>query len=239
MIEIPCLQGSDEWLMLRAGLPTASEFSKIVTSKGMLSKSSRDYKAWLLAERIMHRPLTTKQTAGMIRGTQFEQQAVDFFVALKEETRVRPVGFVVNDAKTIGASPDRWCGDEEQWEIKVPEPQTHCGYMIAQMEIEAILEAAKTAKDSELDDLMARKKEADAPQSLAAEYKVQTMGQLWVTGRKRSALLAYSPEGMDPVYVPLKRDEPFIQILGQAVSEFSRDLEEAAADLVKRGVIQL
>ena len=36
-------QGSDEWHALRAGKPTASEFSKLVTSKGEPSKSMADY----------------------------------------------------------------------------------------------------------------------------------------------------------------------------------------------------
>jgi hypothetical protein len=190
----------------------------------------------------MHRPILTKQSAGMIRGTQYEAEAVEFFVALKGETRVSPCGFVVNDAGTIGASPDRWCGDDGQWEIKVPEPQTHCGYMIAQMEIEAIKDEASGLRDTpedvaRLKVLLDRSDEA-RKQSLAAEYKVQTMGQLFITERRWSELLAYSPEGLDPVFVHLKRDEPFIQILAQAVSEFSRDLEEAAADLTRKGIIQ-
>lgn len=242
-----CEQNTPEWELLRAGIPTASAFDRIITPTGKLSKQSRDYKAWLLAERVLHAPIATKKTAGMIRGTEFERQAVEFYEALKE-CRTERIGFVTNDAGTIGASPDCWCGDDGQWEIKVPEVQTHMGYLIAQnalerceAEIEALRDSKLPAKlkpveTGYLTDLQARYDEA-FKQCIAQEYKVQTMGQLWVTERRWSELLAYSPEGLPPVFQHLERDEGFIAILAQSVSEFSRDLEESAAELKRQGVI--
>ena len=36
-------QNTDEWLALRAGMPTASEAKKLVTSSGVASKSMAEY----------------------------------------------------------------------------------------------------------------------------------------------------------------------------------------------------
>lgn len=212
-------QNTPEWEFLRAGIPTASAFDKIITPTGKLSKSARDYKAWLLAERVMRKPIETVKSHWMDRGTEFEAEAVSFYEMLRDCSTER-IGFVTNDEGTIGASPDRWSGDEGQVEIKVPAPHTHMAYYIAQeslQNLEKLKESIATC--------------------LATEYKVQTMGQLWITERKWADLLSYSPEGLPPVYVHLKRDEEFISILAQSVTEFSRDLEESAADLVQRGVI--
>jgi len=50
-------QGSSEWLMLRSGLPTASNFSKMVTSTGKLSKSIDDYALTLACDLFAKKPL--------------------------------------------------------------------------------------------------------------------------------------------------------------------------------------
>ena len=49
MIELPCQQGSVEWFEARLGIPTASEFSRIVTPTGKLSASRHAYMGELLA----------------------------------------------------------------------------------------------------------------------------------------------------------------------------------------------
>ncbi len=244
MREIPCQQGSEEWLMLRAGLPTASAFENIVTPLGKLSKTSRKYKAFLLAERIMKRPIVEHVSEWMDRGTQFEESAVAFLEVLTGQDTQR-CGFVVNDAGTIGASPDRWCSADGQVEIKVPKPENHFAYYLAQRnidrygaELEALLEQPKLNTPVLADKGIQERYEEAVKNSLYAEYKVQTQGQLWITGREWSHLLSYSPESLPEVHVHVKPDKPFIEILAQNVSEFSRDLEESAADLVKRGIIQ-
>ena len=50
-------QHSDAWYSLRAGMPTASEFSKIVTSKGEASKSAAVYARTLAAELFAGKPV--------------------------------------------------------------------------------------------------------------------------------------------------------------------------------------
>lgn len=230
-------QNSTEWEMLRAGIPTASAFDKIVTPTGKLSKSARDYRAWLLAERVMRAPIATPKSHFMDRGTEFEAEAVDFYslVSGKDTTRI---GFVTTDDGLIGASPDRWSGADGQVEIKVPAPHTHMAYFMAQCAIDRVSAVLDKCPEDEaaLKKLQDEYEEA-AKNTLAREYRVQTMGQLWVTERDWADLLSYSPEGLPPVLVHLKRDTAFIETLARSVTEFSRSLEEAAAELVKSGVI--
>lgn len=241
---IQCVQGSPEWLLMRSGIPTASEFDKIVTPTGKLSKSSRDYKALLIAERVMQAPITRHISTWMDRGTQFEAEAVQFY-EFQKETFTERIGFVTNDAGTIGASPDRWAGDDGQVEIKVPAPNTHMGYYLADKKIDHVREAIQRqlyvneglGRAGDYDQALDKELDEAVSCSLAREYKVQTAGQLWITERKWTDLLSYSPDGLPPVFVHLERDEAFIDILAQAVSEFSRDLEETAARLVADGVI--
>lgn len=241
MKEIRVEQGSQEWLNLRAGIPTASCFDKIVTPTGKLSKSARGYMSWLLAERVLGMPILTKQSVAMIRGTQFEADAVSFYANLCE-FKISTVGFVTTDDGRIGASPDRWAGESGQWEIKVPEIQTHMAYFIAQKAIEKceaqIEQLTKTGPHAKevLEPIQAAYKEAIS-NSIEDEYRVQTQGQLWVTERDWSDLLSYSPEALPPVYVHLPRNRAFIDILAQSVREFSRSLEEHAARLMADGVI--
>jgi len=249
-------QGTPEWMALRAGIPTASMFDKIVTATGKLSKQSRDYKVWLLAERVMGRPIETKKTAAMIRGTEFEQEAVDFYQAVKE-VKTEVIGFVTTDDNRIGASPDRWAGSDGELEIKVPEPQTHMAYFLAQAgidrygaELEEMLAKMESAnRERKGDDLkkiflvdadLQQKYDEAVSNCIEREYRVQYTGQLVVTGKAWNDILSYSPEGLPPVFVHIEANKvkPFMDILEKSVREFSDALEADAADYVKRGIIQ-
>lgn len=130
MIVHDVIQGSSEWLALRAGIPTASAFDQIITPKtGELSRSWERYMHHLLAERIMGRPATEFVSTWMDRGAASEAEAVAFYELERNLDTVK-VGFVTNDAKTIGASPDRFVGDDGLLEIKVPKEATHVSYLL-------------------------------------------------------------------------------------------------------------
>lgn len=122
-------QGTTEWLRTRAGIPTASAFDRIVTPKGKPSTQAEKYMHMLLAERIMGRPVLQVQTHWMNRGHELEGEAVLYYENMRElDTTV--IGFVTNDEKTIGASPDRFVGEEGLLELKVPAEHTHVGYLL-------------------------------------------------------------------------------------------------------------
>lgn len=123
------IQGTSEWLNLRAGIPTASEFDSILTPKGKPSASAERLLFSLLAERIMGRPRIEAVSTWMNRGQEMEQDAVSFY-ELTREVETVPIGFITNQEGTIGASPDRLVGDDGLLEIKVPAEHTHVSYLL-------------------------------------------------------------------------------------------------------------
>ena len=124
-------QGTEAWLRARAGIPTASQFDKIITPKTRkLSSQADKYAMQLLAERILGRPLEdTKSFYWAERGKQLEDEARLWYEGTRN-VDTQPIGFVTNDAGTIGASPDRLVGDDGLLEIKCPAPHTHMGYLL-------------------------------------------------------------------------------------------------------------
>jgi len=123
------LQGTSEWLALRAGIPTASDFDRIITKSGKPSTQAEKYMHKLLAERMMGRPVVEHVSYWMGRGNQMEAEAVSYYEQMRDLDTER-VGFVTDDARTIGASPDRFVGVDGLLEIKVPAEHTHVGYLL-------------------------------------------------------------------------------------------------------------
>lgn len=129
MIVHNVLQGTSEWLALRAGIPTASDFDRIITKSGKPSTQAEKYMHKLLAERMMGRPVVEHVSYWMGRGNQMEAEAVSYYEQMRDLDTER-VGFVTDDARTIGASPDRFVGVDGLLEIKVPAEHTHVGYLL-------------------------------------------------------------------------------------------------------------
>lgn len=131
MIHHDVEQGSGDWMRLRMGIPTASEFHKIITPKTReLSKQAKGYAYWLAAERLLGRPLESLvSTEWMERGRELEPAAVRLYEFEREITTLR-CGFLTTDDGRIGASPDRLIeGHAAAVEIKCPSPQVHLLYM--------------------------------------------------------------------------------------------------------------
>ncbi len=61
-------QSSPEWFALRAGIPTASNFSKIVTSAGKESKQRKSYATKLAADMYAGKILDQYSNEHMERG---------------------------------------------------------------------------------------------------------------------------------------------------------------------------
>lgn len=122
-------QGTTEWEALRLGIPTASEFHRIVTPSGARSKSAEMYRLELLAERLTGQSEDSFSSAWMERGKELEADAAAFY-ELQRDFDLRKIGFITNDEMTVGASPDRFAGDRGQVEIKVCKPAVHVGYLL-------------------------------------------------------------------------------------------------------------
>lgn len=122
-------QGSPEWFSLRCGIPTASEFGRIITPKKWQPASGSDgYINELIAEWLNAGPIESYQSAYMDRGVELQREAADWY-AMEFDATLAAVGFVGNDEGTIGCSPDQLVGDDGGLEIKVPALKTHVGYM--------------------------------------------------------------------------------------------------------------
>jgi hypothetical protein len=129
MIEHNCEQGSVEWSYLRMGIPTASQFDRILTPGGKPSKQAEDYRRHLIAELLLGCPIDSPKTSWMERGHDLEGEAVCFY-EFERDVAVRKVGFITNDEDTIGASPDRLIGHDGMLEIKCPSPAVHVDYLL-------------------------------------------------------------------------------------------------------------
>ena len=121
------VQGSPEWLKVRAGIPSASNFDKIVTTKGEPSKQRQKYLYQLAGERITGIPEEIYQNLAMQRGLELETEARNLYQVINDEI-VTEVGFCM--AEGYGASPDGLVGEKGGLEIKCPTLAVHVGYLI-------------------------------------------------------------------------------------------------------------
>jgi hypothetical protein len=130
MIRHDCAQGSEEWLQLRLGIPTASEFDRIITPKKLeLASGSKSYMCLKLAEWMYGAPLEAFTSGWMERGKALEPEAVRYY-EMERECETEAVGFVTTDDGMIGASPDRLVGETGLLEQKCPALETHVGFML-------------------------------------------------------------------------------------------------------------
>ena len=83
---IDCEQGSDEWLSARLGVPSASQFSKIVTGKGGKSTQVEAYINQLVAEELTGETTLVYVNEHMKRGTELEPDARELYEALTGHT---------------------------------------------------------------------------------------------------------------------------------------------------------
>jgi len=129
MIRLDVIQGGPEWFMARAGTPSASNFDKIVTTKGEPSKQAKNYLYELAGERIAGPKPETYQSAAMSRGLDLQAEASAYF-ELVMGVEVQQTGICYADDKRFSCSPDGLmenCG----LEIKCPLIHTHVGYLLA------------------------------------------------------------------------------------------------------------
>ncbi len=126
---IQCEQGTSEWFQARCGIPSASNFDKIVTSKGDPSKQAEKYMFKLAGERITGTQEEMFQNTAMARGCELEAEARSFY-ELTNDVKVEQVGFCMTDDSKIGCSPDGLVGDDGLIEIKCPSMAVHVGYLL-------------------------------------------------------------------------------------------------------------
>ena len=122
-------QGTDEWLNLRKGVATASNFSKIITSTGKESTTIDKYAFELATDSLLTKIEAGYSNANMQRGNELEPLARQ---AYQEETfnLVKQCGFITSDCGNFGYSPDGLVGDDGLIEIKCPLGINHLNYFL-------------------------------------------------------------------------------------------------------------
>lgn len=207
MIHHAVVQGSEEWIRLRLGRPSASEFDRIITAvkwEPTKGETRRKYAVKLLTELILDGPLDGVTTPSMLHGKDWEPKARRAYEML-EGVDVEDCGFCSDDAQTYGASPDAFVGEDGSLEIKSPErPEIHVGYLIN-------------------------------PDSLKDEYWVQVQGQLYVTGRKWTDLISYFM-GIPMARVRITPHPEFQAKLDVALRSFLCELSDLVEIATTRGV---
>lgn len=218
MIHHAVIQGSEAWAKLRLGIPTASEFERIITPAKLETKDGeikgwnptkgetrRKYAVKLLTELILDCPLDEVNTAAMQHGKDWEPKARRAYEMI-DGVDVEDVGFCTLDDGTVGASPDAFVGEDGSLELKCPErPEIHVGYLLK-------------------------------PDSLKDEYWVQTQGQLYITGRKWTDLVSYFM-GIPIARVRITPDPEFQKRLAASLKQFLCELTDMIQVAKERGVV--
>jgi hypothetical protein len=165
-------QGSTEWFDAKKGIPSASNFDRILTNKtGTFSAQAGDYIAELVSEvfsPFLPENAQSYTSNAMRHGQETEAEARRYY-SMERDTDVQQVGGCMTDDGKLWCSPDGLVGENGGCEIKCPLPKTHAKYLLNEG-------------------------------LLLEEYKQQVHGALLITGRPWWDLISYSL-GMPAVLV--------------------------------------
>lgn len=125
MIALDVKQGSDAWHFARLGIPTASCFDRIMSTKTRkLLAGSEGYMHELLAEWLIGVPNALEARGFIERGHDLEPHAVAWY-EFQRAIETKPVGVCLRDDRLVACSPDRLVGDDGGMEIKCPAAKGH------------------------------------------------------------------------------------------------------------------
>jgi putative phage-type endonuclease len=122
-------QGSEEWLKLRLGVATASNFDKIITSTGKESATLNKYALELATQYLISEPESSYKNEAMQRGNDLEPVARQAYSEATFQV-VEEITMFKSDCGNFGYSPDGLIGDDGLIEIKCPQATTHTKYLI-------------------------------------------------------------------------------------------------------------
>jgi hypothetical protein len=124
-------QGTPEWFELRLGVPTASQFHRILTPKTLkIAAASDEYIHELVADHFRSEPApSVPMNHAMEHGIQTEAEARRWY-AMETDCDVTQVGFITNEEGTLGCSPDGLVGADGGLELKCPQPNTQVRYLL-------------------------------------------------------------------------------------------------------------
>jgi len=156
-------QNTPAWLALKAGVPSASNFDKIIQMSGKASTQRKKYLYQLAGERITGIREDGYQNDAMRRGIEMEPEAVSAYELIFDVETEKVGVCYMDEKKSFLCSPDRIIVGNP-WgllEVKCPAIQTHVGYLV--------------------DD------------KLPSEYFQQVQGQMYVAGADWVDFMSYYP----------------------------------------------
>jgi hypothetical protein len=210
-------QGSPEWLRIRLGKATASEFAKILTPGGKLSAQADAYARRLARECVIDEPeeLRAYPSKAMQWGTKHEPEAREAYM-LATGHDVAQVGFVTHDRHgCLGCSPDGII-------VENPcVPMDGNNYYLFGLEI-------KCPSIDTLTEWLLHK-DMDDPQFVPSEYLPQIHGSMVVTGLRRWDFCGFFP-GV-PTVISTVTWNDYTDRLQKALFEFADRYRVIAADV--------
>jgi putative phage-type endonuclease len=197
------VQGTDAWLLARAGKVTASRVADVVArTKSGYSASRATYMGELIAERLTGVPAQGFTNAAMAWGTATEPQAREAYRTQTFDDVVE-VGFVLHPRIAMsGASPDGLVGADGLLELKCPQTATH------------------------IDTLLGGKVPAKYETQML--WQMACTGRQWCDFCSFDPRL---PEPMRLFVKRLERDDKRIAELEEMVAEFIAELDDKVAQL--------
>lgn len=211
-------QRSERWYQFHIGLPTASEFSKVVTpAKLELSKQRSSFSYRLAAERLLNQSFR-KDLGGLEYievGKQEEDAAVQQYHQIAamdlgmDELDTYRVSMILTDDGKFGCSPDRLIAGNERHglEIKAIFPPKLAGYLFEE--------------------------------STGPDHRVQVLGQMWVGDLEINDLYCYNKD-FPSFFKQWKRKDTKkdIETVGDHMTRFGDELEAVVHKLNATGFFQ-
>ena len=224
-------QGSPEWFAAKAGIPSASNFSKIVTSKGEPSKSRTGYMHQLAAEAITGRIEMGYVSANMEEGTKREDESRALYEMI-EGVNVSQVAVVYPDEqRRVLCSPDG---------LVFP---GFNGYDLNRCESPYVFDIkdCPSAYGLELKNVLPKTQiERLLNGKLPSEYFHQHQGSMWICGFDRWDFFSCCiregvKESLPPFKLTVGRNEKFISALALELDKFCLELAQVVRKIKDMG----
>lgn len=192
------VQGTEEWFNIKIGLPSTSNFSKMMSNgrgSDSMGVTALGYAKQIAAERELGISFSGQgfRTDSMDRGNLFEPEAREYFNKVMFQDVVE-IGGVENFGcfcSTDGLP------DDGVLEIKCPEYPNHLKYLF------------------------------DHSQLIDKDYKWQIQGELWIAERSTAFVMSYHPDFQDKqVITTIERNDEMIDQLINRREQFETVIQE-------------
>lgn len=201
---IECDQYSPEWWSARRGVPTASEFGKVLTpAKMQIGAGAQTYINELIASEFdpFYGVESDYATAAMRNGSIVEPEVRRLY-EFESGAKVEQVGFCLTDDGRFGCSPDGLVGTDGGVEIKSPLAKTQVAYL----------------------------RDGGLPQ----EYVMQVHGCLLITGRAWWDFISHCPGTSLPSLRVRVEPNAITEALRSALDVFWTMYQEAKRKIVEQ-----